>query len=121
VENKSAGIALMLGSALLAFGSFLAWGTVPGIGVTGLDGGDGWFTLVAGVIVLGVGYGTYSGKNYPSWLAWVALAVGAAVAIVNFFDIIGVDEVSIGIGMWAMLVGVVVAIVGLVMGRQSTA
>jgi hypothetical protein len=119
VDSKNAGIAVMVGGALLAFGSFLAWGTVLGIGVTGMDGGDGWFTLIAGVIVLAAGYGTYSGRAYPSWLAWVALAVGAAVALINFFDILGADLVSIGIGMWAMLAGVVLAIVGLVMGRSA--
>jgi hypothetical protein len=57
VDSKNSGIALMVGGALLAFGSFLAWGTRAfGIGVTGMDGGDGWFTLIAGVIVLAAGY-----------------------------------------------------------------
>jgi hypothetical protein len=74
---------------LLAFGSFLAWATVPGVSVTGMDGGDGWFTLLAGVALLALGYLSYSGRAYPSWLAWVALAVGAAVALINFFDIMG--------------------------------
>lgn len=119
MDSKNSGIAMMAGGALLAIGSFLEWGSVFGIGVTGMDGGDGWFTLIAGAVVVALGYMTFSGKTYPSWLAWVAIAVGAAVALINFFDILGEDLVSLGIGMYAMLAGVVIAVVGLVMGRKS--
>lgn len=121
MDSKNSGIALMAGGALLAFGSFLVWGSAFGVGVTGMDGGDGWFTLITGVVVLALGYMTFAGKAYPSWLAWVALAVGAAVALINFFDILGNDLVSLGIGMWAMLAGIVVAVFGLLMGRNSAA
>jgi hypothetical protein len=119
VDSKNSGVALMAGGALLAVGSFLEWGSVFGVGVTGMDGGDGWFTLIAGAVVVALGFMTFSGRAYPSWLAWVAIAVGAAVALINFFDILGNDVVSLGIGMYAMLAGVVIAIIGLVIGRES--
>jgi hypothetical protein len=119
VNRTNSAIALMAGGALLAIGSFLAWGTFLGISVTGMDGGDGWFTLIAGVAVAALGYLTFTGKSYPSWLAWVAVAVSAAVALINFFDIAGDELISVGIGMYAMLVGVVIAAVGLVMGRRT--
>lgn len=125
MNSKNAGIAMMVGGALLAIGSFLAWATVLGIDVTGMDGGDGWFTLISGLALAVLGYFTYAGRKYPFWLAWVALAVGAAVAIINYFDIQSVlDDAgvgSMGMGMYLMLAGVVVGIVGLVMGRGKSA
>jgi len=117
--NKNSAMALMVGGALLAIGSFLAWGSAFGISVSGMDGGDGWFTLLAGVALLALGYMAYSGKAFASWLAWVALAVGGAVTLINFFDIMGTDLVEIGIGMWVMLAGVVAGAYGLLMGRKA--
>ncbi|MEX2322270.1 MAG: hypothetical protein WEA29_00630 [Acidimicrobiia bacterium] len=119
MDSKNSSMMLMVGGALLAIGSFMAWATAFGISVSGMDGGDGWFTLLAGVALLALGFMSYSGKAYPSWLAWVALAVGAAVALINFFDIMGTELIEVGIGMWLMVAGVVVAVLGLVMGRKS--
>ena len=53
------------------------------------------------------------------WIGWLALAVGLAVALINFFDIMGTEGVSIGIGMWLMLVGGALGLVGLLMGRKK--
>jgi hypothetical protein len=124
VASKNAGIAMIVGGALLAVGSFLAWVTVGSASQSGIDGGDGWFTLVAGAAFALLGYLTFAGRSYPMWLGWVALAVGAAVAIIDYLDITSsIDdfgEGSVGIGMWVMLAGVVIGIVGLVMGRKSS-
>ena len=121
MNGKTAGIAMMVGGALLAVGSFLAWVTVGPASQSGMDGGDGWFTLVAGATFALLGYFAYTGRSYPMWLGWLALAVGAAVAIIDYFDIkSSIDdfgEGSVGIGMWAMLAGVVIGIIGLVIGR----
>jgi hypothetical protein len=125
VSGKTAGIAMMVGGALLAVGSFLAWVTVGPESQSGMDGGDGWFTLVAGATFALLGYFTYTGRSYPMWLGWLALAVGAAVAIIDYFDIkSSIDdfgEGSVGIGMWAMLAGVVIGVIGLMMGRKKVA
>lgn len=104
----------MIGGVALALGSFLAWGTVFGISVSGMDGGDGWYTLVGGAVVAAAGFAAYSGSfKLPKWVGWAGLVVGLGVALINFFDIIGTDGVSIGLGMWVMLAGGVVAILGL--------
>jgi hypothetical protein len=79
-----------------------------------MDGGDGWMTLIGGAVVAAYGFMVYQGKSMiPTWLAWAGLGVGVGVALINFFDIMGTDGVSIGIGMWLMLVGGAVAVFGL--------
>jgi len=113
MKNQSA-MMITGGGAALAIGSFLAWGTVIGISVSGMDGGDGWMTLIGGAVVAAYGFMVYQGKSMiPKWLAWAGLGVGVGVALINFFDIMGTDGVSIGIGMWLMLVGGAVALYGL--------
>ena len=118
MDKKQAAGLTILGGAGLAIGSFLAWGEILGISASGMDGGDGWFTLIAGIVLVVVGYMAFSGKALPMWLGWLALVVGAGVAIINYFDISGTAGLSIGIGMWIMLAGSVLALVGLLMGRR---
>jgi hypothetical protein len=119
MKNQSA-LMVGIGGAALALGSFLAWGTVLGISVSGMDGGDGWMTLIGGAVVAAYGFMLMQGKSmFPVWVAWVGLVLGLGVALINFFDIMGTDGVSIGIGMWLMLVGGVVALVGLLQSRSA--
>ncbi len=118
-KKQSAGM-IILGGAALAIGSFLPWGEILGISASGMDGGDGWFTLISGVVLAAVGYMAFSGgKALPAWLGWAALVVGAGVAVINYFDISGIEGLSVGIGMWIMLAGSVLALVGLLMGRKK--
>jgi hypothetical protein len=105
----------------------LPWGEIFGVTTSGMDGGDGWFTLTAGIVLVGVGYLAFTGAvALPEWLGWVALVVGAGVAILNYFDISGIEGVGVGIGVWIMLAGsvlalagAVVALVGLLMGGKK--
>lgn len=118
MRNQSA-LMIAGGGAALAVGSFLAWGTVLGISVNGIDGGDGWITLVGGAVVAAYGFLAYQGRStLPKWLAWAGLVVGLGVALLNFFDIQGTDGVSVGIGMWIMLLGGVIALVGLFQSKS---
>ena len=120
MDKKQAAGLIILGGAGLAIGSFLPWAEIFGITVSGMDGGDGWFTLIAGIALVVVGYLAFSGgKALPAWLGWAALVIGAGVAILNYFDISGTGGVSVGIGMWAMLAGSVLALVGLLLGRKK--
>ena len=118
-KKQTAGL-IILGGAGLAIGSFLPWGEIFGITASGMDGSDGWFTLIAGILLVVVGYLAFSGRQaLPVWLGWAALVIGAGVAILNYFDISGTGGVSVGIGMWAMLAGSVLALVGLLLGRKK--
>lgn len=117
-KAQQSALLTMIGGAALAIGSFLAWGTVFGISVNGMDGGDGWFTLIGGVAVAVVGFAAYTGNfDIPKWVGWAGLVVGLGVALINFFDILGTEGVSVGLGMWLMLAGGVVAIYGLLQSR----
>ena len=119
MDKKQASLLTIVGGAGLAIGSFLAWGEVLGITASGMDGGDGWFTLIAGIVLVAVGYMAYAGKALPMWVGWVALVVGAGVAIINYFDISGTEGLSVGIGMWIMLAGAAPARVGRLWGRNK--
>jgi peptidoglycan/LPS O-acetylase OafA/YrhL len=121
MKNQSA-LMITGGGAALAIGSFLAWGTVFGISINGIDGGDGWMTLFGGAVVAVYGFMAYQGKSsLPKWLPWAGLVVGLGVALINFFDILGTDGVSIGIGMYLMLAGGAVAIYGLLQKSENQA
>ena len=114
---------LIVAGALFAIGSFLDWATLGPIGATGMDGGDGWFTLIAGAVLLVVGLLAFQGSStqIPSWVGWVAWAVGTIIAVINLFDIMGEElaDLSIGIGMYLILAGAVLGLVGLVFVRQA--
>ena len=119
-KSQQGPLLTLVGGAALAVGSFLAWGTVGGVGISGIDsvaGGDGWYTLIAGAAVAAAGMLAYLGNDaLPTWLGWAGLAVGLGVALLNLFDIMD-SPFDIGIGMWVMLAGGVVALVGLLQSR----
>ena len=122
MDKKQASYLTMGGGALLIVGSFLAWATDSiglGVSVSGMDGGDGWFTLIGGAVLLVAGYMAFAGKSLPMWVGWVGLVIAAAVTLINFFDIMGEELVSAAIGMWLLLVGTVLGLVGLLMGRKA--
>lgn len=122
MDSKQAAGLTIIGGAALAIGSFLSWATDSlglGLSVSGMDGGDGWFTLIGGVVLAAAGYMTFSGKSLPIWVGWLGLLIGAGVALLNFFDIMGTEGVSMGIGMWIMIAGAIAGLVGLLMGRKT--
>lgn len=114
---------LIIAGALFAIGSFLDWATLGPIGATGMDGGDGWFTLIAGAVLLVVGVLAFQGSTtqVPSWVGWVAWAVGALITIINIFDILGEElaDLSLGIGMYLLIAAIVVGLLGLFWVRQA--
>jgi hypothetical protein len=76
----------LIGGALLAIGSFLAWAEVSGGGVStsaaGIDGTDGWITLIAGLVAIAVGLvALRAGRRMLAVLAIVAGLVGGGVGV----------------------------------------
>lgn len=140
------GPALMLvGGALLALGSFLTWFTFTGPDVSesgnGIDGGDGWITFGAAVVLLAAGIAALkAGRRALGVLALLAGLVGAAVgtydalsardqladevAVQNGIsaeqarqlvdDVLDSDdyELSIGIGLYLVIAGGAIGLVG---------
>jgi hypothetical protein len=76
----------LIGGALLAIGSFLAWAEVSGGGVStsaaGIDGSDGWITLIAGLVAIAAGVAALrAGRRLLAILAIVAGLVGGGVGL----------------------------------------
>jgi hypothetical protein len=79
-------ILAIVGGALLAVGSFLAWAEVSGGGTSvtakGVDGTDGYITLIAGIVALGVGLAmTRRSKRVFAILALLAGLIGGGVGL----------------------------------------
>lgn len=129
---KNWALATVAGGLVMAIGSALPWGKVFGFSASGLDGGDGWYTLTAGIIVALTGwlemssggltlFRTFSSGQIVSssvmpagWVGVSALMVGVPVAVANFVDIRDIDGVDVGEGLWLLLAGGAVALVGTV-------
>ena len=123
MNNESTASYLMIGGgALLAIGSFLPWIDVLGVTANGFEGGDGWFVLLGGLALLAAGVMAMRGQG-NKWLGIVGLVVGGGVAVLNYFDVAdAIDTAGIGsqgFGMWVMLIGTIVGLVGVIMSFRS--
>ena len=122
MTKKNAAITTIVGGLLLAVGSFLPWFTLGGSSVNGFDGGDAWFTLFAGIILAVLGYMSFAGRSYPSWIGWVVAALALLLVVIDYFDIKDTADLtggSVGMGIWLMFAGAIVALVGMYMGRKE--
>src|SRR5262245_30813228 len=86
-RTPTAGIVAIVGGALLAIASFLAWAEVSGAGASvtanGVDGSDGYLTLGAGVVALLVGVAIVmrGAKRIPAVLLILAGIVGGGLGL----------------------------------------
>ena len=82
-----AAILAIVGGVLLAIGSFLTWAEVSGGGTsvtaTGIDGSDGWITLVCGSVVLvaGLTFLRTGGKRAIAVFAILAGIIGGGLGL----------------------------------------
>jgi hypothetical protein len=139
-NRSTATIVALAGGALLVLGSFLTWasvsadlGTVLGDfgsfseSVSGTEGGDGWFTLIAGAGAIALALYGRQGLTKALTIVMIVIgAIGAIVAILNVLDVssakdelVAADptladlyDVSVGIGLWAALLGGFAVVVG---------
>jgi len=153
-----AGILAIAGGALLAVGSFLAWAEVSGQGqsvtASGMDGSDGYVTLVAGLVAIVAGIVlSRANKRLLAVLVILAGIVGggiglydaltakdrvldeAAEALAPTFGVpadqvrtvldqaidAGELGVSISIGLYVVIAGGGVALVGGILGLRGPA
>jgi hypothetical protein len=105
-----------VGAFGLLVGSFLPWATTLGGLVTrsGLDGGDGWFTVGLAAAIAGVASFALRGMA-KQWIgATLILAAGAAGAIagVEFSDVHGRVGLSYGSGLDLIVISTVAIAVG---------
>jgi hypothetical protein len=125
--NRTGPIVSLIGGGLVLLGSFLPWATVKtavlsspaSLSVSGTDG-DGVITLVLGLVIVGIGLVCLTSRP-RLWL--VSLIAGCAAALVAVIDIVDVGNrvgeiesdylhASVGVGLWVVLVGAIIAVVG---------
>lgn len=153
-----AGILAIVGGALLAIGSFLAWAEVSGGGTSvtakGVDGSDGYITLAAGIIAIVLGIVLSRGtKRVLAVLVILAGIVGGGIGLYDALTAkdsvldaaaeelapsfgttaeqvrtvldqaidAGQLSVSISIGLYVVIAGGVVALVGGILGLRGSA
>ncbi len=88
-------------------GSFFTWRTTGSLPETGWDLGDGYVTVLAGLLGASTAGPSFVGFRHavPKFLAIVA-AIAALVVIALFAsDLVGANGVSTGWGFWATLIG----------------
>jgi hypothetical protein len=153
-----AGILGLVGGALMALGSFLAWAEVAGGGTSviakGVDGSDGYITLVAGLVavVAGIVIATGIGRVLAAVLVILAGIVGGGIGLYDALTAkdsvldaaaeelapsfgasaqevrtvldqaidAGQLSVSIGIGLYVVIGGGVVALAGGILGLRGS-
>jgi hypothetical protein len=83
-----AGVLGVVGGALLAVGSFLDWAEVSGGGTSvtasGVDGSDGYITLIAGIVA--VVAGLVMGKGTRRMLAVLVILAGIVGGGIGLYD-----------------------------------
>jgi hypothetical protein len=112
--NRRRGLLMLTGGAALAIGSLLPWGVFESVRVSGLEDGDGWMTLVAGLALAAAGVALiWDLFQPPPWLGWAGAGLGLLIAVFNLLDIVDAPY-DLGIGMWVMLAGGALGVVGLI-------
>ena len=120
VATKTNGRIAFYSAAALAVGSFLPWvkGTAPFIGTvsySGMEGGDGIFTLIAAGLVLLLGFRLWNAttpKVNVSW-AWIVFGLLTALLIYEVGHISNAISggpeagvaISYGAGIWLCVAG----------------
>jgi hypothetical protein len=134
-----AAVTAMLGGLLICFGSFLPWLTVtaPLVGTisrSGMDGGgDGTITLALGCITILLAVVGFTAKPKLLRLSILTGAVAGIVAVAAYQqvqdriakaqeaagEVAGMLSASVGAGIWALLIGAVLAVVGGFLARKA--
>jgi hypothetical protein len=131
MENKDSmpTILLMVGGGLAVLGSFLPWVSIQSgfgtISKSGMDGGDGIFTLGAGVLAAIFGFLAYNGGRSQvrpaQVIGIVAALITGSVAIYDYIDITErVDSLgsnafvsgSVGAGLYTLFVAAALMLAG---------
>ena len=119
VRSSRSTLIVVGGSLVAIIGSFLAWASVEGISVSGTDGGDGTLTLILGLITAALAVFLLGrGRSRQIGVA-IAAALIILIAVINIADVNsvasdfgGIADVSVGFGLWLVLIGGIVALAG---------
>lgn len=110
---------LLASGAIIAVGSFMPWATALGgvLSKSGIDGGDGWITVILGLAAVGLGLAAGMRKGLlPLMIIGALCSIGsAALAVYEMHDVHS-RALTIGSGLVIILIaagaGFVVSLVG---------
>jgi purine-cytosine permease-like protein len=90
-----------------------------------MEGGDGIITLILGVVTILIGVTQFTSTRLPAFLHRSSIVTGAITGAVAIYDYLDVQRriedakeqseliaASVGAGIWTLIVGAVLAIVG---------
>jgi hypothetical protein len=126
---------LLAGAVLVIVGSFLPWAKVIAVflgevTVNGVDGGDGYFAIGLSVpLIVFALRKLSSGARVPTGWALTISVILVGFSVLELGDASnkitkansdaeGFGHVSIGAGLWVLLAGAVLALVGTIMARR---
>lgn len=110
ITGSKSTLVVLVGSILALLGSFMTWASFAGQSIGGMgDGRDGTISFI--VAILTAGAAVFMKGNPRKWSVVAGAAVILFVAIANMLDINDVG-LSIGIGLWMVLIGGVAAAAG---------
>jgi len=114
-------LAIIAAGAIGIIAVFLPWISIVGISGNGMDGGDGWITLIGFAAAIGLCFVGNQSEAVEGNFKWGIVGAGAVCAAVGLFNLISViSEPAIfgvspspGIGLFLTLIaGVAVAALG---------
>lgn len=118
-QARQASILASVGAAAMVLGSFGPWAKGFGglVSVSGIDGGgDGWLSVVAGLLVAGVVYHMASRRRTSAGHAIVLFIGAAAGGWIAYYDIGNVSDrgefVQVGWGLYVVAAGALAAGLG---------
>jgi len=140
-SSLGSSLILIAGGALIALGSFLPWttvsavfvGTVSSSGIQG--GGDGIFTVVLGIALVLIGVMVAVGSRNSKGLSIVAGLLTVPTLLIAILDYSEAHDrvthltaetslatASVGAGLWTVIVGTALAILGalVLLGQRAT-
>lgn len=102
------------GAAAVIIGAFLPWARVLFASASGVDGGDGWITAIAGAIAGAVAVSVGTHNLGPRWhaVSFVAAVIVALVAFADVVDIGTTDGATVGAGLWLTMAGATALAIG---------
>lgn len=99
-------LGMLVGFAVTVLSLFFAWASVKYLtfssSITGMDVDDGKLVLIAALVAVGATLATVFSPENERVARFVALGAGALALlfqVINLFDLLGTDGVSLGFGL----------------------
>jgi hypothetical protein len=101
------------GAVLMIIGNFLPWVSILGMSTAGSGTGAGTFIIVMAALIALL---AFLGKRWSIIISLILALLSAAWAVKQLSDAASIQGASAGMGLYAILIGAVVAMAGCFMG-----